>query len=329
MASWKEFVKRFLRYKVAVVETTQQQFRESSVSGLGYYFTFLRRDKPALVSLGIIGLFSLWALVEGSFQFAGYLLHKQSLGLILLPSNPFTLSFSNSLRPPSTSKFPVYIFGTNEEGQSILSRLLYAAPRDALAAYVVVGSAVLIGMVIGIAAGYKGGWADELLMRLTDAFLAFPGLVLAIALSILIGTGFDAVLGALLIIWWPTYARFFRGQALALKNRAYVDASKLSGIGTLRIMFRHIFPNAIDPIIAIASLDFGNVILTYSSLAFIGLGVQPPLPEWGAMSSDGLAYFPQSWWWTIIPGLTIMLVVVCFTLIGDRLQDLVGGRATY
>ncbi|MEM3671228.1 MAG: ABC transporter permease [Thermoprotei archaeon] len=329
MVSWKEYVKRFLRYKVAIVEPTQPAVSEASVTGIRYYYTFLKKDKPALVSLGIIGLFTLWALIEGSFQLAAYVLHSRTLGIMLLPSNPFTLSFSNSLKPPTMYRFPVYIFGANVEGQSILSRLLYAAPRDAFAAYIVVASAVVIGMFVGISAGYKGGWADELLMRITDAFLAFPGLVLAIALSILIGTGFDAVLGALLVIWWPTYARFFRGQALALKGRAYVDASKLSGVGTFKIMVRHIFPNAIDPIIAIASLDFGNVILTYSSLAFIGLGVQPPLPEWGAMSSDGLAYFPQNWWWTIIPGLTIMLVVVCFTLIGDRMQDLIGGRATY
>lgn len=258
---------------------------------------------------------------------AVYTRHAQ-WGWILLPSNPLALNFQNSLAGPSLTNL-ANLFGANYDGQSILSQIMYAAPHDAVASVLVVASAILIGMVIGIPAGYIGGWTDEVLMRVTDAFLAFPFLVLAIAFSVLLGNGFTTVLLALVLIWWPTYARYFRAQAISLKNRNFIEASKLSGVGPLRIMFRHIFPNSIDPVIAQATLDFGSVILLYSTLAFLGIGLELGHPEWGAMSSSGVAYFPASWWWTLIPGLVIMVIVVAFSLIGDRLQDLVGGRLTY
>jgi peptide/nickel transport system permease protein len=198
-----------------------------------------------------------------------------------------------------------------------------------MASVLVVASAVVIGMLLGITAGYVGGWADEILMRVTDAFLAFPLILLAVCLSIILGNGYTVVLITLVIIWWPTYARFFRAQALSLKNRGYVEASKLSGLSGVRIMFRHIFPNSVDPIIAIATLDFGNVILTYSTLGFLGIGLQIGYPEWGSLVSSGLFFIPQVWWYALFPGLVIMAVVVCFSILGDRIQDLVGGRLSY
>jgi peptide/nickel transport system permease protein len=276
----------------------------------------------------IIAIFLLFSLVEGIMQYLAVYLRHPQWGWILLPSNPLALNFPNSLAGPSLSNL-ANLFGANYEGQSILSQIMYAAPHDAIASVLVVASAILIGMLVGIPAGYLGGWTDEILMRVTDAFLAFPFLVLAIAFSVLLGTGFTTVLLALVLIWWPTYARYFRAQAISLKNRNFVEASKLSGVGPIRIMFRHIFPNSTDPVIAQATLDFGSVILLYSTLAFLGIGLQLGHPEWGAMSSSGVAFFPASWWWTLIPGLTIMVIVVAFSLIGDRLQDLVGGRLTY
>ncbi len=167
------------------------------------------------------------------------------------------------------------------------------------------------------------------MMRLTDAFLALPAIVLAITISVLIGGGYTSLLVALTVIWWPTYARFFRAQALTLRNKGYIEASKLSGSGWLRILVKHIIPNSVDPIIAYATLDMGTVILTFATLAFLGIGVSSSYPEWGFMSSSGLNFFPQQWWWSIIPGVVIAVVVVAFTLAGDRLQDLIGGRITY
>ena len=288
----------------------------------------MAHDRPSLAGMIIIVAFLLFGLVEGILQYLAVYTRHAQWGWMLLPSNPLTLNFQNSLAAPSLTNL-ANLFGANYEGQSILSQILYAAPHDAVAAVLVVASAILIGMLIGIPAGYIGGWMDEILMRVTDAFLAFPFLVLAIAFSVLLGNGFTTVLLALVLIWWPTYARYFRAQAISLKNRNFVEASKLSGVGPLRIMFRHIFPNSIDPVIAQATLDFGSVILTYSTLAFLGIGLELGHPEWGAMSSSGVAYFPASWWWTLIPGLTIMVIVVAFSLIGDRLQDLIGGRLTY
>lgn len=327
----KEVLKRLLGYRgdIPLAAVVERREEEAVQSGYRFYLRFLLKDRVAAASLVIIALFTAWSLVEGILQYVGFATRHVSLGWILLPSNPIALNFAQSLRPPSLSHFPAYIFGTNFSGQSILSRLLYAAPKDAFAAYIVVFSGIAIGMVVGTFAGYFGGWADEVLMRLTDAFLAFPGLVLAIALSVLMGSGFNSVLISLILIWWPTYARFFRAQALSIKSRGFIEAAKLSGQNSFMIILRHIFPNSVDPVIAYAALDFGNVILTYSTLAFLGIGIEPPYPEWGSMASDGIPYFPQDWWWSIIPGAVILVIVVCFTLIGDRLQDIIGGRITY
>jgi len=288
-----------------------------------WYYMF--HKKEAVTGMAIIVVFLVWSALEGTMQALAYYVRRPNLGWVLLPHDP--LASPNpalSLRPPSLA----YPFGTNLNGQDILSRLLYAAPKDAAAAMVVVFSAVVIGGLLGVMAGYYGGWTDEILMRVTDAFLAFPGLVLAIALSMLIGPGFDSVLISLTIIWWPIYARLFRGQTLTLKYRGFVEVSRLFGVSQLRVLFKHIFMNAIDPVLAYMALDFGTVILTYSTLAFLGIGIQPPYPEWGSMSSDGLSFFPSAWWYTLFPSATILLVVIGFILVGDSLQDALSGRVS-
>jgi len=297
--------------------------------GASFYLEYIRKDKPAFVGLLIIAAFMLFAIFEAIMQELANVIGQPDLGWMLLPTNPLALTFDLKLEPPSLADFPANILGTNFQGQSILSRVLYATPHDAAASVIVVGSAIVVGMFLGTAAGYYGGWVDEIMMRLTDAFLALPALVLAIAVAILIGGGFTALLYALMIIWWPTYARFFRAQALTLRNKAYVEASKLSGSNSFAILVKHIIPNSVDPIIAYATLDMGTVILTYAALAFLGIGVSSDYPEWGAESAAGLQFFPLQWWYSIMPGVVIAIVVVAFTLVGDRLQDLIGGRTTY
>jgi peptide/nickel transport system permease protein len=299
-----------------------------STSGAGFVLRFIMKDRAALCGLVIVGAFLLFGLVEGIMQQLAVTLRHPEYGWMLLPSNPLALNLRNSLAPPSLASLDS-IFGYSYEGQSIFSGILYATPRDALASILVVASGILIGLFVGIPAGYVGGWTDEILMRVTDAFLAFPFLVLAIAFAVILGSGYSVVLLVLVIVWWPTYARYFRAQAIALKSRGFVEASKLSGVSSFRIMIRHIFPNAIDPVIAQATLDFGTVIVVYSTLAFLGIGLSPGVPEWGAMTSEGLPFFPNVWWWSVVPGLVITVIVIAFTLIGDRIQDLVGGRITY
>lgn len=341
---YKSFVDHLLRRPIPMPVQSTGQVPETIVSGelqkgevaksesrgaLSFYLHFFLRDKIAFVGLCMIGIFFGWSIIEGIMQQLAILLNHPAYGWMLLPSNPFTYNFNQVTLGPSLSHFPNLLFGTNNNGQSMFSRILYASPGDAFAPIVIVSSAVLIGMTLGTAAGYVGSWVDEAVMRATDAFLALPGLILAITIAVLIGGGYTSLLYALIIVWWPTYTRFFRAQALTLREKAYVEASKLSGAGSLKIILKHIVPNSIDPIIAYMTLDFGTVILTYAALAFLGIGIGFNQPEWGYDSSIGLQYFPADWWWSIIPGVVIALVVVAFTLAGDRMQDLVSGRLSY
>jgi peptide/nickel transport system permease protein len=313
-------------------ETEAKEEATTRYSGLRFYLRYISKDISALIGGIIIVIFLGFGIIEGTLQEVGLLIKDPSLGYALLPSNPVALNFAQKYIPPcwfgsaSSCSSAVNFLGTNDEGQSILSRLMYATPHDALAAVLVVSVGIGVGMLVGTTSGYFGGWVDDILMRATDAFLALPGLILAIAIAVLLGPGFTSALLALITIWWPTYARFFKGQAVQIKNRGYVEAAKLNGIGSFKILMKHLFPNSIDPIIAYATLDFGSVILTYASLAFLGIGVELGYPEWGNEAAVGLQFFPQFWWMAIIPSILIMAVVVAFTLVGDRVQDLVGGR---
>jgi len=304
------------------VATMPASARDSAFS---YFYRALVKDKPAFGGFLVIMIFLGWSIFEGVLQMIDFITRRTDYAIMVLGGNPLALDFSHSLVPPSTNSFAL-LFGTDYYGHSILLSILYAAPRDAAAGVLVMASAIIIGMVVGTSAAYLSGWAEIVFMRLTDAFLAVPALVLALAVSIMVGTGFTSVLIALTVVWWSRYARFFRGEALSLKRRGFVAAARLCGTGSLRIMFRHLVPNSIDPIIAYAALDFGNIILWYSSLAFLGIGVQPPIPEWGEMTYAGLSYIPGSWWWSFFPSLVILAIIISFTLMGDRLQEVISGR---
>jgi peptide/nickel transport system permease protein len=308
---------------VALAEKQTPSDQSSSI--FSRIYRTLAKDKAALAGAVIIVLFLVWSIVEGILQAIDSITRKTDYAIKILGGNPLTLDFAHSLIPPSTKSFSL-LMGTDYYGHSILLSILYAAPRDALAGVIVVAVGILIGMLLGTSAALFGGWVETVFMRLTDAFLAVPALVLAIVVGILVGTGFESVLIALIVVWWPTYARFFRGQALSLKRRGFIGAARLCGTGSFKIMFRHIIPNSLDPIIAYAALDFGNVILSYSALAFLGIGVQPPIPEWGEMTSSGLSYLPGAWWWSIFPSIIILAIVISFTLVGDRLQEVLSGR---
>lgn len=317
-------------------QTNPKRKPKTVSEGLSLYLRFFIKDKVAFAGLVLIAVFLIWGTIEGIMQELQVIypygrLFGQPYGWALIPSNPFALNFSPSyvLQPPSFAHFPSFLFGTNIDGQSILARIMYAAPHDVEAPIIVVGSALVIGMFLGTASGYFGGWVDEAIMRLTDAFLILPTLVLAIYIGVLLGPdNFSSVLIALMIDWWPVYARFFRAQALTVRDRGYIESSKLSGIGSFRVLIKHVIPNSIDPIIAYAALDFGTVILSLALLAFVGIGISL-YPEWGQESTFGLDYFPAFWWWAVIPGAVIGAITAAFSLVGDRLQDMIGGRMTY
>lgn len=213
-------------------------------------------------------------------------------------------------------------FGTDELGRDILKRVLLGTNISLKTALVAVGLALLIGIPLGAIAGYFGGFLDELIMRVTDIFLGFPPLLLAIAISSFLGPSLGNAMLSIALSWWPWYTRIVRGQAVSMKERQFVKAAKAIGTPPGMIITRHIIPNCIAPIIVQTSMDIGGVILTISSLSFLGLGAQPPTPEWGLMVSTSRNYFLSGWWYSIFPGLAIFFTVLAFNLLGDGLREI-------
>jgi peptide/nickel transport system permease protein len=222
------------------------------------------------------------------------------------------------LRPPSAW----HLFGTDQVGRDVLSRVIYGARISPLVAVIVLVIACVIGIPLGVAAGYFGGWVDEVIMRVTDVFLAFPSLLLALALAAVLPPSLTSLTIAIAVTWWPWYTRLIRGQAASVAGRAYIDSCRVLGIRPWRIILRHVLPNSVTPLIVQVSLDVGGVILTASALSFLGLGAQDPTPDWGLMIAEGQNYFTTDWWVVTFPGIAILATAFAFNLIGDGLRDL-------
>ena len=217
-----------------------------------------------------------------------------------------------------------FLFGTDEVGQDIFSRVLYGLRSSLEAAGGVIASGVIIGGLIGLAAGATGGWLDDLLMRITDIFLALPGPVLAIAVVAALGPSFLHTLIGVSIVWWPFYARIVRAEVRSLASRPHLEAARLAGIGPVRRARRHLLPGAVPAVLVTASLDVGNLIVTLASLSFLGLGAPAPAPELGAMAARGLQYLLQEWWVPVMPALGVFVVALLANLAGDGIRDLLG-----
>jgi peptide/nickel transport system permease protein len=225
----------------------------------------------------------------------------------------------NALQAPSLH----HLFGTDQVGRDVFSRVLYGARVSPLVAFFVLLIACVIGVPLGVTAGYFGGATDEIIMRVTDIFLAFPSLLLALAFAAVIQpASLTSLTIAIAITWWPWYARLIRGQAASVAGRPYVEACTALGLPRWRILLRHVLPNSLTPLLVQVSLDAGGVILTSSALSFLGLGAQDPVPDWGLMVAEGENYFSTQWWLATFPGLAILVTALAFTMLGDGLRDL-------
>lgn len=229
------------------------------------------------------------------------------------------------LRGPSAGHW----FGTDQVGRDILSRVVYGTRVSPVIAIIVLAIACAIGVPLGVAAGFLGGWLDELIMRVTDVFLAFPPLLLALALAAVLPASLTSLTIAIAAVWWPWYVRLLRGQAASVAGRPYIETCRALGISRTRIIFRHILPNSITPLLVQVSLDIGGVILTASALSFLGLGAQDPTPDWGLMIAEGQSYFTPDWWLVTFPGIAILLTAFAFNLLGDGLRDLLDPKRSF
>ena len=267
-------------------------------------FYLLNRNRLQRISLIVIVLLVLVAV------FAPFIAPYP--GHAISDTNP-----DDKLQPPSAR----YWFGTDELGRDMLSRVIYGTRISLQTALIAVGMALLIGVPLGAIAGGLGGVMDEIIMRITDVFLSFPPLLLAIAISAFMGPNLRNAMLAIIISWWPWYTRIIRGQAVSIRERQFVRAARAIGTPKMEIIFKHILPNTFAPVIVQASMDIGGVILTIAALSFLGLGAQPPTPEWGLLISTSRTYFLNAWWYSTFPGLAIVITVLVFNLIGDGMRE--------
>ena len=266
-------------------------------------------DSPWRQPLAVIGvtILVIWVLVA-------------IFAPLIAPSNPIAQNYKELL-PPNAHNW----FGTDSVGRDILSRVVYGARITLPLSIMLVILAMIVGTMIGAIAGYFGGWVDATLMRLTDVVLAFPGIILAMAVAAALGAELRNAVFAVVLVAWPTYARLVRGLILSSKNADYVTSSRLLGASTTRALFVDLRPNISGPVFVLAALEAGNGMLLLSGLSFLGLGARPPSAEWGAMVSAGANNFDK-WWIAVFPGLAILTAVLAFNFLGDALRDILDPR---
>lgn len=236
---------------------------------------------------------------------------------------PFPSHIYGDVNPQDKLLAPsrVYFLGTDEVGRDLFSRVLYGTRISLLGSLIAVGTGLLIGVPLGLIAGFYGGFIDEFIMRIVDMFLSFPPLLLAMAIAAFLGPSLQNAILALIIAWWPWYTRLIRGQVVSIKEREFVRAAHAIGTPSWQIMFKHILPNCISPIMVQASMDLGGIILTLAALSFLGLGAQAPTPEWGLIINTSRTYFLKAWWYSTFPGMAIFITVLSFNLLGDGLRE--------
>lgn len=282
--------------------------RHAKLSALYQGWLSFRSNSMAMVGLGILLLLLLMAAAAP----------------LLAPHDPFAQDLGNRLAPLWGKD---HIFGTDSLGRDILSRLIYGSRITLYIVALVALIAPIAGLLVGTVSGYVGGWTDTILMRITDIFLAFPRLVLALAFVAALGAGIENAVLAISLTAWPPYARIARAETLTIRSTDYISAIQLQGAGAMRIITKHIWPLCISSLIVRVTLDMAGIILAAAGLGFLGLGAQPPSPEWGAMISEGRRFILDYWWVATVPGLAIFTVSLGFNLLGDGLRDVLDPKA--
>ncbi|MFK5635870.1 MULTISPECIES: ABC transporter permease [unclassified Ornithinimicrobium] len=277
------------------------------MTGLQKLFRFLGSSWLAMSALAVVVLFVLVGM------FAPW----------ISPQDPNLQDLAGRLQPPLSEG---HLLGTDGLGRDVLSRLIHGTRISLIVGFSAVLLSAVIGIAVGLVSGYVGGWVDSLLMRIVDAWLAFPFLLLAIAIVAVLGRGLDNIVIALVITGWVLYARLVRGETLSLREREFVLSARGLGASPMTIMLKHILPNCMAPILVVATLEVGVVIVTEASLSFLGLGASASEPSWGAMLSDGRAYLTRAWWLATLPGLAIFGIVLAVNILGDSLRDALDPR---
>jgi peptide/nickel transport system permease protein len=283
--------------------------REARLGQLYRGWLSFSRNRLALLGLAIVAVLVLVAVFAP----------------LIATHDPYAQDLRQRLLPPGAAG---HLLGTDEFGRDIFSRLVYGARITLYIVLLVAVTAAPLGLLIGTAAGYLGGWVDKALMRFTDIFLAFPSLILALAFVAALGPGIENAIIAISLTSWPPYARIARAETLTIRNSDYIAAARMQGAGTPRILFGHVMPLCTSSLIVRVTLDMAGIILTAAGLGFLGLGAQPPMAEWGAMVSAGRRFILDQWWVATIPGLAIFVVSLGFNLLGDGLRDVLDPKSS-
>lgn len=277
------------------------------MTGIATLYRFFGRSTLTMVALVVlvvfvaVGMFAPW----------------------LSPYDPNSQDLAGRLQPPLSDG---HLLGTDSLGRDVLSRLIHGSRISLIVGFSAVILSAVLGVIVGLVSGYVGGWVDSLLMRIVDAWLAFPFLLLAIAIVAVLGRGLDNIVIALVITGWVLYARLVRGETLSLREREFVLSARGLGANSIAIMVKHILPNCLAPIMVVATLEVGVVIVTEASLSFLGLGASASEPSWGGMLADGRAYITRAWWLATLPGLAIFVIVLAVNVLGDALRDALDPR---
>jgi peptide/nickel transport system permease protein len=298
-------------YQAVVRSRKYQEFKQSKTNLLGLSIVLV---------LAFCAVFAMPIIIR--FSVKGLSFSQTIQPFQLAPYDPIQQDIPNRLQSPNSD----HLMGTDQLGRDTFSRVLYGARISLGVSVMVVVITLLVGIVMGVISGYLGGWTDETIMRLVDLLMAFPGLLFALVVVAVLGPGLVNLLLALAVTGWTGYARIIRGEVLSVKEDEFIKAAQVMGASRRRIMFRHVIPNVVSPIVVLATLNLGTVVLATAGLSFLGFGAQPPTPEWGNMIARSRNTLTTAWWVANFPGMAIMLTVLGFNLLGDGLRDILDPR---